>query len=85
MKHFCAAPQIEIPYLISAMTERDERRDNRSRAGACDIIEIVGENELWIPATLTQLRFYPCENFDTDNSPNPSTIACEQFSRTGFI
>src|SRR5881227_1024879 len=67
------------------MSECDQRRDDRSRAGAGDIIEIIRENELWIPATFAQLRFYPWEDFDIDNSANAATVACEQFPRAGLI
>ena len=85
MKHLRAAPKIEISCLIGAVSERDQCRDNCSRAGAGDIIEIVGEDELWIPATLAQLRFYPREDFDADNSANAATVACEQFPRADLI
>src|SRR5436305_13358852 len=85
MKHLRAAPKIEIPCLIDAVSERDERRDNRSRACAGDIVKVVGEEELWIPAALAQLRFYPRENFDADNSANAATVARKQFPRTNLI
>ena len=85
MKHLRAAPKIEIPRLIDAVSKRDERRDNRSRACATDVIEIVGKDQLRIPTALAQLGFYPREDFDADNSANPSTVACKQFPSASLI
>ena len=55
------------------------------RAGAGDIIKIIREDELWIPTTLAQLRFYPRKDFNADDSANPSAVACEQFPRTALL
>ena len=58
MKHLRATSKVEIPYLIGAISECDQCRDDRSCTRAGDIIEIIRENELWIPATPAQLGFY---------------------------
>jgi hypothetical protein len=52
MKHLRAAPKIEISCLIDAVSERDERRDNRSSACAGDVIEIVGKDHFGFPLLL---------------------------------
>src|SRR5947207_14188289 len=85
MKHLRAAPKIEIPCLIDAVSERDERRDNRSRACAGDVVKVVGEEELWISAALAQLRFYLRENVDADNSANAVTVVRKQLPLTNLI
>ena len=37
------------------------------------------------PAALAQLRFYPREDFNADNSANAAAVACEQFARADLI
>src|SRR5439155_26354985 len=85
VKHLRAAPKIEIPCLIDTVSERDECCDNRARAGAGDIVKVVGEDELKITAALAQLQVYPREDFDADNSANAATVARKQFPRTNLI
>src|SRR5262249_32680678 len=84
VKHLRATPKVKIPYLIGAISECDQCRYDCSCTRAGDIIEIIRENELCIPATPAQLRFYARQDFNADHSANPSAVACEQSPRTGL-
>src|SRR5207237_1360546 len=85
LEHFRAALHIEIANAIDAEPEGHQRGDDRARAGAGDVVKVVGKHELAASARDSQRLLDLREDFDRDDPADAAAVAGEQFMRGGAM
>ena len=85
LEHHLGAFEIEAPDFVNGMAHRNQRRDDRARARAGDVIEVVGKHEIAPLEPFAQQAFNFGEKLDGDQAANSSAVYREQLLGTGSI
>src|SRR3974377_1643694 len=85
VEHCRAALLVEPGNLTDTHAEGEAGPDDGASASACDVVEIVGEHEVILPAELRlDLLFDFSEHFERDHSADAATVESEEFARARF-
>jgi hypothetical protein len=79
VEHLAAAVEVEAPDLRHAHPQGDAGRDDRSRAGAADVVELVGEPEV-LPSALPQRVLDGREDLHRHQAADAAPVEREQLA-----
>ena len=77
------AGAVEFDHRLGRESKRDERGDDRARAGAADIVEVVREHQVAAAELFAQQRLDPGEELERDQPADSAAVDREQFLRSG--